>query len=158
MKLYNIAFTGHRDVESADLSDVHANLNDLVRAVPNVTFHSGGASGFDTVALLATAIQGGAPHLLHVPFRYQYNALLLEFNLLDNELREYTSICASCGIKNDYIRPTDNHLYQKRNEHMVDLADEVICYWDGKEQGSGTWNTIKYARKVGKKVTDIRDL
>jgi uncharacterized phage-like protein YoqJ len=42
-------------------------------------------------------------------------------------------------------------VYQKRNEWMVDHADRVLAYWSGKEKG-GTWNCIRYAENVGKKV------
>ena len=38
----------------------------------------------------------------------------------------------------------------KRNELMVDLADEVIVLWDG--ESKGTKHTIEYAKKNGKPV------
>ena len=38
----------------------------------------------------------------------------------------------------------------KRNELMVDLADEVIVLWDGESRG--TKHTIEYAKKNGKPV------
>ena len=40
---------------------------------------------------------------------------------------------------------------QLRNQYMVDNSDLVLAIWNGKESG-GTWNTIKYARKQGKKI------
>ncbi|MDD4493578.1 MAG: SLOG family protein [Eubacteriales bacterium] len=39
---------------------------------------------------------------------------------------------------------------QKRNEYMVDKSDFVIAVWDG--TGSGTGNTVRYAKEKGKKV------
>ncbi len=39
----------------------------------------------------------------------------------------------------------------KRNEQMVDIADEVLVIWDGKS--NGTRYTINYAKKKNKKVT-----
>lgn len=45
-------------------------------------------------------------------------------------------------------------VYQRRNEWMVDHADAVMAYWDGTEKG-GTWNCIKYARKVSKPIANI---
>lgn len=42
---------------------------------------------------------------------------------------------------------------QKRNEYMVDHADEVLAFWDG--TGGGTKNCVDYARKMGKLVTII---
>ena len=36
----------------------------------------------------------------------------------------------------------------KRNEKIVDYADRVVVFWDGKSRG--TLSVIKYAEKVGK--------
>jgi uncharacterized phage-like protein YoqJ len=44
-------------------------------------------------------------------------------------------------------------VYQKRNEWMVDHADEVVAVWDG--TSSGTANCVAYAKKVGKPVWRI---
>ncbi|MGN1115477.1 MAG: hypothetical protein ACI4TH_02785 [Candidatus Ornithomonoglobus sp.] len=41
----------------------------------------------------------------------------------------------------------------KRNDEMVDMADEVLVVWDGKSRGSK--HTIDYAVKIGKKVTVV---
>lgn len=41
----------------------------------------------------------------------------------------------------------------KRNEQMVDLADEVLVIWDGVSKG--TAYTIRYAEKQGKPVRVI---
>lgn len=50
-----------------------------------------------------------------------------------------------------YICPEYNKTaYQKRNIWMVDNADLVIAVFNHKP--GGTWNTIKYAREVGKEV------
>lgn len=40
---------------------------------------------------------------------------------------------------------------QKRNQYMVDHSDLVLAVWNGEKKG-GTWNTIRYAQKVGKPV------
>lgn len=45
-------------------------------------------------------------------------------------------------------------VYQKRNEWMVDNATHILSYFDGGEKG-GTWNCIKYARKVNKPIRNI---
>lgn len=42
----------------------------------------------------------------------------------------------------------------KRNEQMVDMADEILVIWDGKSKGSV--HTIKYANKMNKKVTLVQ--
>lgn len=39
---------------------------------------------------------------------------------------------------------------QKRNEYMVDNSQFLLCVWNGK--GSGTGNTVKYAKIKGKGI------
>lgn len=57
----------------------------------------------------------------------------------------------------EYVEyPAQWHIYGKsagivRNHEMVDFADELISFWDTKS--SGTLEAIKYAIKMGKKVT-----
>ncbi|MBR5140816.1 MAG: hypothetical protein IKV16_07155 [Clostridia bacterium] len=41
----------------------------------------------------------------------------------------------------------------KRNESMIDIADEIIVVWDGVSKGSDY--TIKYAKKKNKKLVLI---
>lgn len=60
------------------------------------------------------------------------------------------------------LRP-QYHIYKKaaplkRNEKMVDLADEILVIWDGKSKG--TEHTIHYAQKQKKKVKiiNLRDI
>ena len=43
---------------------------------------------------------------------------------------------------------------QIRNEYMVDNADVVIAVWDGVKRG-GTYNCVKYANSIGKKIIQI---
>ena len=45
---------------------------------------------------------------------------------------------------------------QKRNRHMVDRADLLICFVE-KEEG-GAYQTMQYALKSGKKVINIFDM
>ena len=42
----------------------------------------------------------------------------------------------------------------KRNEEMVDCADEILVIWDG--QSKGTAYTVKYAQKLGKTLHIIQ--
>ncbi|MBQ8380514.1 MAG: DUF1273 family protein [Clostridia bacterium] len=43
---------------------------------------------------------------------------------------------------------------QRRNMYMVDKSDVVLAIWNGETKG-GTWNTIAYARRLGKKIIYI---
>lgn len=40
-----------------------------------------------------------------------------------------------------------------RNKEIVDYADRIIAFWDGKSKG--TEQVINYTRKIGKKVNVI---
>ena len=42
----------------------------------------------------------------------------------------------------------------RRNKEIVDYADEVIAFWDGKSRG--TMNVIEYCKKQCKKITVIK--
>jgi len=43
--------------------------------------------------------------------------------------------------------------YHKRNKDIVDSTDCLVATPDAKERaGSGTWKTIRYARKKGKRI------
>lgn len=59
------------------------------------------------------------------------------------------------GMKTIILKP-DWKQYGKaagmiRNQHIVDMADEIAAFWDGKSKG--TQNTIQRAQRAGKKVT-----
>lgn len=43
---------------------------------------------------------------------------------------------------------------QNRNRYMVDKSDLVLAIWNGEKSG-GTWDTIKYAQKQGKRIKYI---
>ena len=55
------------------------------------------------------------------------------------------------------LRPDYSHYKKvapiKRNQQMVDLADEVLVIWDGKSKG--TLHTIEYAKKAQKVINVI---
>lgn len=56
------------------------------------------------------------------------------------------------GVRCTIIRPTNPAIkydYLKRNEKIVENADCLIAFWDGKSKG--TYYTINYAKKIGKK-------
>ncbi len=62
------------------------------------------------------------------------------------------------NISKNILKPDYAHYKKgaplKRNEAMVDMADEIIAIWDSKSRG--TKHTIDYANKIGKKISIIR--
>lgn len=67
--------------------------------------------------------------------------------------------CRRRGIPNTVLRPDWESLGKRagfvRNLDMLELADEVIAFWDG--QSPGTKHTIDAAGRLGKRVTLIID-
>ena len=70
--------------------------------------------------------------------------------------------CASEYAKNNGIRLTEflpeYSRYRRgapivRNKKIVDYADKIIVFWDGRSRG--TLSVIKYAERVGKKLEII---
>ena len=61
------------------------------------------------------------------------------------------------GIEKLIIRPEYEKYGRaapiKRNEKMVETADEVLAIWDGRS--NGTKYTLDHARKKGKIITEI---
>lgn len=69
-------------------------------------------------------------------------------------LNLYNYICSKADkvtivTKTEYTKA----VMQKRNEYMVDKADEILAVWDGTKGGTG--NCIEYAEKKKKKITNI---
>jgi hypothetical protein len=68
-------------------------------------------------------------------------------------IEEATRIGLACKIY-----PADWNQYGKkagiiRNQQIVDVADEIVAFWDGHSRG--TKNTIHQAQRAGKRVTII---
>ena len=61
------------------------------------------------------------------------------------------------GLEKIVVRPQYDRYRRaaplKRNEQMVDMADEVLVIWDGVSKGSQY--TIRYAERTGKPVRVI---
>jgi hypothetical protein len=100
-------------------------------------FHHGccvGADAFAVVVILDEAI--GRPTVIGHPGDWP--------PLTDKEA------CASSAE----LKPCRPNL--ERNRNIVDATDHLVACPKGKEeQRSGTWATIRYARKVGRPVTII---
>ena len=59
----------------------------------------------------------------------------------------YNKILAECDEMHLVHKgPYNNTCMQKRNEYMVDFANELIAIWDGKS--GGTKNAVQYARET----------
>lgn len=146
------AFTGHRQF-THPVATVHAALlalatkfDPIVTRGDKLVLHTGGAIGFDTLAM--ATLRHFGHHILHVPFQYQLDKLLQ----YPPNLPDSWELCSQCGPV-DWNTNPDKTRFQDRNEHMVDNASEVYAYYDGRY--GGTRNCIDYALKTGVPVINI---
>lgn len=149
LKLYNVAFTGPRNIITSDWAGLNRGLSAL-RAMPGpLVLHTGGASGFDTAVFRALRLHPNVHNVLHIPFTYQQQEL---FQAVP-DTAEF-SMCPLCGPI--VFNPSLKYLYQKRNEHMVDSA-QLLVYYNPWGKG-GTQNCIDYAKTTGIEMVSILDL
>lgn len=144
----NIAITGHRDISKRTVDAAKWWICRIAQKYPEATIITGGALGTDM--LVATlAIKAGLRSKVYLPFEFEthtarWNAAS-KANLRWIFDRSEVRVVGS----NQY----STQLYFRRNERMVDDADLVIAFWDGREDG-GTVGCIKYAQHKHKQVFD----
>jgi uncharacterized phage-like protein YoqJ len=108
----------------------------------------GGARGVDTVALrcaseLKKQLNKAVTLTVIVPFR------------IDDQPKEAIKAIQECADKVVELGlPRSKFGFLKRNKKMVESADRVLAFWDGKDGGTG--NTIDLAKKLKKEVTIVR--
>lgn len=131
-----IVITGHRDY--ADPGMLYRGLDQL-HAIKEYIF--GGARGTDTDALNYMArTQPGVDRHVVVPNRVQDQPMVAR-----NAIRQHATRVTE-------LRRTGPDRYMIRNRYMVDRANHVRAFYDGRGRG-GTYNTIRYAEQTGKPVT-----
>lgn len=134
----SIAFTGNRDY--TDPASLYRGL-DQVRAD---RYFFGGARGADTDALKYIArTQPLTERIVVVPNR-----------LADQPIKAHAVIRAHATSVIE-LGNTGPGRYQIRNQYMVDHADRVLAFTDGRKSG-GTFNTIQYAIRQGKVVDYVQ--
>lgn len=144
-----VAGTGHRPEDSEPETWVRTKARVKLQYTPGVTtFISGMASGFDLWAadearLLGLEVWAARPWKGHTPRR--------DDEKLYQRILDYASRVLDVVDESKF---PGNWVYHKRNQWMVDSADVVMAYWNGKESG-GTYACRQYAKKVSKPVTNI---
>jgi len=147
----HIAITGHRDVDKRTVDTAKWWICRIAQKYPQATVITGGALGTDM--LVATlAIKSGLRSKVYLPFEFEthtqrWNSASkanLRWVLDHSEVRVV-------GGRKYSVR-----LYYRRNERMVDDADLVIAFWDGREEG-GTFGCMKYAQHKHKRVFNAFD-
>ena len=157
----SISFTGYRPEKfSFSLTPNDKEFlefyNDLYDAVEKecknpCTFYSGGAEGFDIIAaeIVLTLKQKykDIKLIMALPFKKQSSAYKPSY------LKRYNALLSSAD-KVIYLEQEYNSTcYFKRNRFLVDSANKIITYYDGKK--GGTKYTLDYARKKAKEIINI---
>lgn len=140
-----VAGTGHRpedcEPESWVRTKARVKLQYPTKQNQQVTtFITGMAAGFDLWAA-DEARKLGIEVIAAVPWKTHKASIPKEFHELYDEILEYAT---KVHYLSDSTTFPGKYIYHKRNEWMVDNADAVMAYWNGKESG-GTYACVKYA-------------
>ena len=146
-----IAITGHRDIGKRTVDAAKWWIGVIARKYPEATIITGGALGTDM--LVATlSIKAGLNSKVYLPFEFETHTS--RWNATSKASLKWVlerSEVVVVGGSEYSVR-----LYFRRNERMVDNADLVLAFWDGREDG-GTVGCIKYAQHKHKQVFDAFD-
>lgn len=146
-----IAGTGHRPEDAEDEGIVRIKASTKLRYTDKTigACITGMAAGFD-LWYADEADKLGIDLIAAVPWkghRPRQNDEELYAHIL-SVAKEVVYVSDS----DDYPGP---HIYQKRNEYMVDRADLIMAYWNPNKEFGGTYNCYKYAKKVEKPIANI---
>lgn len=136
-----VMVTGHRPQRLNNREEEVSNwiYNQLKELKPSIAI-CGMAAGADQI-FAKLALELHIPLAAALPYKKNWDSF---HPIVQNMLMRANEIVYAC-------EKYDKNGYYIRDCAMVDAADIVLAVWDGKEWG-GTWNTIDYARKKGKKI------
>lgn len=143
-----IAATGHRPNEIKEpLDEVQIKARVKLQYAKATRLICGMAEGFDLLAARA-AMELGIPITAARPWAtHTVSKIWIE---------DYVNVIKYADKVHVVVDTEHYHVshFHKRNEWMVDHADAVMAYWNGREKG-GTYACRAYAKKVGKPVANI---
>ena len=154
MKESSCCFTGHRKIAEEIRDELKQRLTHSINMLHIggiVTFYTGGALGFDTLAAEAI-IRYRLEHpdvrfILALPCKNQTH------HWKTNDIERYEAIRESANETVYVSQKYDPGCMQRRNKYMVDHSAICVCY-QTKEKG-GTANTVSYAAKQGLRIINI---
>lgn len=145
-----IAATGHRKYDHDDLEIYEAVHNVLDKFNPEMVI-VGMAQGFDML-VAQVALDGMTPYTAVHPWNGFGQSRFIHPS--QEPLYEHLTNFAH---KNIYLPgPVGTSGLFARNRYMVDNADAVLAYYNGKR--SGTMHCVNYANKQGRKVRNIYEI
>lgn len=143
------AFTGHRNASGLDYNLLDKVIYDLIKTGTK-KFISGMALGFDIAAAQSV-----------LAYKKEYDISLVACIPCGNQSARfkekdkilYNSVLGKC----DEVITLSSEYYkgcmQERDRFMVDNCDIVVCYL--RRNFGGTFYTVNYARKKGKKIIEL---
>jgi uncharacterized phage-like protein YoqJ len=144
-----VAGTGHRPEDCEAETIVRTKARVKLQYTKDVsTFITGMAAGFDLWAA-DEAIKLGIDVIAARPWA-GHEPRVQDKELYDWVLHRAKQVVVVTDVE-EYPGP---QVYHTRNKWMVDHADVVMCYWNGKESG-GTYACRKYAKSKDKRVANI---
>src|SRR6478735_3139250 len=140
-----VAFTGHRPERLGDnMSRAEQAIVKYLEEKRPSKVISGMARGVDLFAF-THSIRLGIPAVAALPWFGHGSNWPDEHKKAFYELLEKAAHVEVCSDVEEY-KPW---IYDARDRWMVDNSEELEAVWDGVASG-GTYNTIKYAEKVGR--------
>jgi uncharacterized phage-like protein YoqJ len=137
---YKVAFTGHRSIAEEEVRRaITTYLSQRLGEHPDLIVITGGAIGTDMVAAEA-ALELGLELWVCLPFHPRIHTARWSEAQRDR-LRFIIAHADKVTIVNQEFSLAG---YQRRNERMVNVADELCAWFDG--HSGGTANCIAYAR------------
>ena len=147
---YVVTFTGHRTY-SRHNDQLIQHWVEMLYMAGACRFRVGMAEGFDLAAASAVLVAKNKHSDIELEVFIPWRGFEQTFS--ESNRRLY-SLIVERATQIHYLAEGYYHgVYQERNEKMVDGADYVIAWWNGKP--SGTANTVRYARRVGCPVKNI---
>jgi len=142
--------TGHRIIPTEQLKRIESELGGLILraiAADYDTFLSGFAEGADLLfAHLVLECQN--------EFNVKLEAAIPYAGRLKCQDSMFQFLLARCSTVNVISEQYSSDCFFIRNRYMVDHADAVVAVYDGRKRG-GTFQTVSYAREVGKKIAFV---
>jgi uncharacterized phage-like protein YoqJ len=141
--MITVAVTGHRPERLSNIKDLEEDFKKFLIENEVYRVYQGMCEGFDLLAADVSK-ELGIPYVACRPWMTHMSGPSEKYSQVLKDAQEVHHINMSMMFPGA-------HVYHDRNHYMVDHTDVVYAAWDGFQRG-GTFQTIRYARRQGKRV------
>ena len=134
MRCFVVAFTGHRSYNHEACSALHDCVVRLY-AEGARTFRVGMAEGFDLAAAEAVVNLMAQHEDVVLEAYIPYPSFAARFSTIDHE--RYNQIISKCSRVVYVAEAYHPAVYRLRNDMLVDEAQVVVAWWNGRASGTG---------------------